>query len=75
MSSTTSLQPESIDPDDLQRLVPIKNTLTKAGVWGQRIYLQTLDRTGVQQELAELFGVNPDEVGPSQSRRFLADFF
>jgi hypothetical protein len=63
MSSTSSLQPESIDPDDLQRLVPIKNSLTKAGVWGQRINLQILDRTGVQQELGEMFGVNPEEVG------------
>lgn len=75
MSSTSSLQPESIDPADLQRLVPIKNTLTKANVWGKRINPQVLDKTGVQQELGKMFGVNPAGVGPSQSRRFLADFF
>jgi hypothetical protein len=65
MSSTTSLQSESIDPDDLQRLAPIKNTLTKAGVRGQRINLQILDKTGVDQELGKIFGVNPANVGLS----------
>jgi hypothetical protein len=75
MSSTSSLQPESIDPDDLQRLVPIKSTLTKAGVWGERINLRILDRRGVQQELGKMFGVKPANVELSQSRWFLADFF
>jgi hypothetical protein len=75
MSSSSSLQPESIDPADLQRLVPIKDTLSKADVWGKRINLQVLDRTGVQHELAKMFGVNPATVGPSQSRQFLAEFF